>query len=347
MSGSWSNNATTSLTLPTGAVPPQQRITLDGSTDTILVYSATGALIASVAATAGNDGLGNSYPAGISSTGGVISQSVILLYNGTPALGNLVASMAATAGTDSFGNGYIAGVGAYDPVIDLTYTALQAGQILLGTINNHIPDTADAGLIAPSISGVTNSMGLESPTNVAELQPALLQLISGNGSAGTGQPGVPRAQLSDTTGVQPMDIDISGTVIKTSLSSFLETWNTPGAAANWSIGTLQFRLDPLDNLVVVGSLSYTGAAVATAGSSVATTAAAAKFRPAHQWKVPLVHYTSTSVQKNVAASLLVNTDGTYTVQWGDGVAGTTHDVNGLATGDIFWADATVPLGHIS
>lgn len=110
MSGSWSNTLTTSLTLPTGAVPPDQRIVLNGATDTILVYSATGALIASVAATAGTDGLGNAYPAGISSTGGIVSQSIILIYNGTPGAGNLTGSWASSAGSDSFGNAYQAGL---------------------------------------------------------------------------------------------------------------------------------------------------------------------------------------------------------------------------------------------
>src|SRR6478609_7675231 len=103
MSNEWSNDATTSLTLPTGATNPDQRIVLDGATDTILVYDNSGALIASVAANAGTDGFGNNYPAGISATSGVISQSIFLLYNGTPTLGNLVMSLTANPGSDSFG----------------------------------------------------------------------------------------------------------------------------------------------------------------------------------------------------------------------------------------------------
>lgn len=113
MSNEWSNDATTSLTLPTGATNPDQRIVLDGTSDTILVYDNTGALIASVAANAGTDGFGNSYPAGISAAGGVISQSIILLYNGTPALNNLVISLTSEPGSDSFGNIYQAGFTVY------------------------------------------------------------------------------------------------------------------------------------------------------------------------------------------------------------------------------------------
>lgn len=109
-SGSWSNDSTTSLTLPTGATNPNQRIVLDGTTDTILVYNASGALIASVASTAGTDGFGNSYPAGISASSGVTSNSSFFLYDGTPTLGNLIASITNAAGTDSFGNAYFKGL---------------------------------------------------------------------------------------------------------------------------------------------------------------------------------------------------------------------------------------------
>lgn len=132
-SSAWSNDLTTTLILPTGATPPDQRIVLDGASDTILVYNAAGALIASVAATAGNDGLGNNYPAGISATGGIVSQSIILLYNGTPALGNLVVSLANAAGSDTFGNNYAAGFNFYNGAAT-TYAQDLSGNITVGPI---------------------------------------------------------------------------------------------------------------------------------------------------------------------------------------------------------------------
>lgn len=133
MASAWSNDLTTSLTLPTGAVDPDQRIVLDGVSDTILVYNAVGALIASVAATAGTDGLGNSYPAGISATGGIVSQSVILLYNGTPTAGNLVVSLANASGSDTFGNNYAAGFNFYNGSAT-TYAQTLAGAVTIGPI---------------------------------------------------------------------------------------------------------------------------------------------------------------------------------------------------------------------
>lgn len=337
MSGSWSNNATTSLTLPTGAVPPQQRITLDGSSDTILIYSATGALIASIAATAGTDGLGNSYPAGISSTGGVISDSIILVYSGTPALGTLLASIASAASTDSFGNGYVAGIGTYDYNIDQVFTALQAGQVLFGSIVGHIPDTADAGLIAPSINGNTNTLGIESPTNVAMIQPALLQLFSGNGSATTGQPGVPHVKLSDTTSVQPGDAYLSGTMIQTDLSGTLLTWQTPSFNAGYSAGgAAQYRATGLDEVKWDLAVTQT-TGVGAAGGAVVIAAVPAQYRPKGNARmVPCAWESSGSVCKG-AAMFVFNTNGTVSLLW----------PAATANGDKFSCEVSIPLGNIS
>lgn len=162
MSNEWSNDATTSLTLPTGATDPDQRIVLDGTSDTILIYDNTGALIASIAANAGTDGFGNSYPAGISSTSGIISQSIILLYNGTPTLNNMVLSLTAGGGTDSFGNIYQAGFTIYDgtsgtPVrnIDIsgldTIGASTSSQFVIDPINGKIQFYDSTGLLTGQI----------------------------------------------------------------------------------------------------------------------------------------------------------------------------------------------------
>lgn len=69
MAGSWSNTAVNSLTIPTGATTGA-RIVIDGSSDAILLYNSTNNLIISLAATAGTDSLGNSYPAGLNVSGG-------------------------------------------------------------------------------------------------------------------------------------------------------------------------------------------------------------------------------------------------------------------------------------
>lgn len=73
--GSWSNDQQLILTLPGGAVTGA-RIVIDGTRDAIFVYDAAGALFASLAATAGTDGLGNAFLAGLT------------FYNGGHVIGN-------------------------------------------------------------------------------------------------------------------------------------------------------------------------------------------------------------------------------------------------------------------
>jgi hypothetical protein len=60
----WTNTQPDIITLPFGATSGA-RVVLDGTRDVILVYNSAGQLFASMAAASGNDGLGNSYPAGV------------------------------------------------------------------------------------------------------------------------------------------------------------------------------------------------------------------------------------------------------------------------------------------
>lgn len=107
----------------------------------IFGYSPTighGNLIFSLAAAAGTDPYGNTYPQGLSSTLGnisgttfsgtdyVINSSGEFFYSGTPAAGNLVSSITNSAGADSFGNNYLAGSSTYDNGSGIA-TSLAAG----------------------------------------------------------------------------------------------------------------------------------------------------------------------------------------------------------------------------
>ncbi len=78
-----------------------------------------GNLVFSLAAAAGTDPYGNTYPAGLSTTAGnstiegddyLLNSSGAFFYNGKPAAGNLIASIAAASGTDPFGNAYSSGL---------------------------------------------------------------------------------------------------------------------------------------------------------------------------------------------------------------------------------------------
>lgn len=190
MSGSsWSNQATTSLTLPTGAIAPEEGLYLNGASDTILVYSAAGALIASVAASAGSDGLGNSYPAGISATSGVISQSIILLYNGTPAAGNLIGALAAAAGTDSFGNTYAAGLSLGVSTMPqlLLQPMAQGAELLLPT--NNAGELHAGTIFSEAFTGVAGNTLLQLTGPSAAARADLYKMVfSGSTFDGTTAP---------------------------------------------------------------------------------------------------------------------------------------------------------------
>lgn len=275
-----------------------------------------------------------------------INSAGAFFYSGTPAAGNLIASIAPAAGTDSFGNHYIQGMGSYDHTLN-TFAQLLGSKFRSGQIVSGSADVTNSGLVS-ALNTLVGSLTLESgldPTFPTTDQGQIF-LVSGDPSQPPGGTG-PYMELADSVGNSQVDLRASGALYKITPDGVAYTWQTPTAATNWSIGSLQARLDGMDNVTYVGSLSYTGTSVTAAGAATVITAMAAAYRPKRQWKDACTHYTSTSVQKNVASSVLVNTDGTLTIQWGDGMASTTHDVNGLANGDLFWIETTVPLGNIA
>lgn len=270
--------------------------------------------------------------------------SGIFEYDGTPALGNLISSDAVTSGTDSFGNAYLAGFTTYNHT-NHVFVNLHNGQLSAGPFASsppYTPDTTDAMLVTYSPTGPNTLIQSHLQPASSLNDAAQIQLFPG--AAGLAPPQI---SFRDALSANFILAAIFGVHIYQLSTGVNESWHAAGAAANWTIGSLQYRNDGLDNLVAVGSLTYTGANVAAAGGSVATTASATAYHPVNQWKAPCAHYTSTSVQKNTAATAIFNTNGTISIQWGDGVAGSAHDVNGLATGDIFWIESRVPLGNIA
>jgi len=120
------------LTLPSGATTSQARLVFDGVRGAIFIYATGGALVGSIANTAGTDPYNNSYPAGFSTNNDAGAYSTwdgaeldfyyynsedlalnpagLFIYYPTKAEGNLVISLAAEAGTDSLGNAYPQGL---------------------------------------------------------------------------------------------------------------------------------------------------------------------------------------------------------------------------------------------
>lgn len=280
----------------------------------------------------------------------VINSTGAFFYSGVPAAGNLIASIVpGGAGTDSFGNHYVQGYGSYDNT-NSTFAQVIGADFKVGQVNAGVPDTTNAASLS-SLFGIPGvalwASGFAPPNgpNAAEIE-----LQAGQNSAVTGSGNCPTiVSTGSTAGSTASDVDWlhAGSIIRVEKTTGVqETWAQPGAAPNWTVGTLQYRRTVEDEVWWVGSVTYTGANVTNASAQTPTLAVGGSHSPKAQWKDDCSHLTSTSVQKNVAATVIFNTNGTLQIQWGDGMAGTTHDVNGLATGDIFWINSRVPLGNI-
>ena len=152
MADEWSNPAVTLVILQ------EQATGFSG----IFGYSPTpglGNLIFSVAAAAGTDPYGNTYPQGISGQGNIsiFGTAALLIYNGTPELGNLIGSWAAAPGTDAFGNTYTAGITASQG----TLTGVTVDQ---STITNSL--LTGATINGPTITNPTVAGGSITETTI-------------------------------------------------------------------------------------------------------------------------------------------------------------------------------------
>ncbi|HEY6019824.1 MAG TPA: hypothetical protein VIY48_07935 [Candidatus Paceibacterota bacterium] len=270
-----------------------------------------------------------------------------LYYSGTPAAGNLVASISGAAGTDPFGNGYLAGVSVYDPV-GFTFANMQGGEFQIGRmVTGNIPDTTQSTQMT-SYPGAFNITGPRDHDNGFDDR-IFYQMLAGETIVPTLNTTEPRIQFFDTTNNAGVSMVLSGAVIKSDIGGIAETWQAAGPmAANWNNVNFRYRLGHENDLLIEGLLAYSGAAVNAANAAtILTTPIPAKYRPASQVRIPMNHFTSTGVLKNVSANLTISTAGVMSVLWGDGVAGTAHDVNGLEVNDRFEIYTRVSLGTMA
>ena len=206
----------------------------------------------------------------------VINSSGAFFYSGTPAAGNLITSITRATGTDAFGNAYLAGVTTYDNANHL-YINLNSAIISQGTFAGGAFDSAQASQL---INGGGGELLIEGPTRTASgfndaVRLALVAGVSG-GLSGTTSPFV---QLLDGLGTSPVDLLLSGNVIKTDNSGAPENWHVVGTTGqlfqtNWTTtttfngsgnygGTLRFRKDGEDNLIFDGIWAAGGSAPGT------------------------------------------------------------------------------------
>lgn len=116
-------------------------------------------------------------------------------------------------------------------------------------------------------------------------------------------------------------------------------WSTPGYATNWAggdsagaFGALQYRLDGLGRVELVGTVRMTLAAGIAAGTISFSTALPAAFRPARRWRVVADHTSSTSAFKASALFGILTTGVLEIVT-----------ASAIAQNDIFYLSAYFPL----
>jgi hypothetical protein len=300
MAGSWSNNGITSITIPTGATTGA-RIVIDGVTGDIQVYDVNGDLAAYIGPADGGAPIILSYEVGGFEWSG--------LWNGSCL------------------------VGMGDPVTDGTVLG-KAGGLIEG---------GDGGLF------LANTVTTAIPVNAA----AYLQ----GGTATSGAPGTSglpmitlAAGLPNNT-IGPCDVLATSAVIRSDPSNLRDpaTWQVVGSGgtaaafnANWatstSMGTLtpvqalQYRLDPLDNVVIDGCWV---AGSTTPGAAVFTLPAGMRPKTAH----------SITITKNTAGT--VTTTKGYISPAGN--LNLNSQLGSSATaGATYMVDPTsIPLGNIA
>lgn len=247
-----------------------RQVIVDGSAsgDGVFVYNGTpasGNLIVSIAAEAGTDPYGNTYPQGLFVSAGIIeggtfvgndfiiNSSGVFFYNGTPAAGNLVLSIAAAAGTDQFGNAYLADLEILGP-------------------NGSFINLADNGTVAAlifnpqSVTHQTDNPQIISAAVNAGAVNELDSLIMGSGKNGGSDAALQLfAESADSTIAATAVIEFGGSVsCFISLASGIvacqpgttdtpETWHNMSLSSGWTLNTggfAQYKLMP-DNTVAI------------------------------------------------------------------------------------------------
>lgn len=204
----------------------------------------------------------------------------LFVYSPTIGADNLVASIAAQAGTDPYGNPYLQGVAVYTGEgadgnifmqMDPSIGAWVSGQMKSGAWDQNNAGSIQVLDADPGIGLQVASMTFQTPVNTAFLDGIAAIWSSGAGGKTTGDAAAPHMTVTDRLGTSPVDTYQSGSLIKTTNNGTAYTWQTPTPlGTGWALGPnsgtvlpLQYRLDPLDNLVFAGAVHTTSTTPAT------------------------------------------------------------------------------------
>jgi len=222
------------------------------------------------------------------------------------------------------------------------FVAMLDGQLLDGAVTAGVADTANAGQFYSLLTGSPNFGArtfVKSPMggNAAIANRVVLNLASGAASTGLFNPQI---ILGDEAGTANADFNLSGTVIKTTVTGSKYQWQTPVLGANWALGSstgvtfddFQYRLDAEDNVVMSGVFN---AVTATPAATVFQFPVG--YRPTNSVRVIVA--TSNNVGAAIAgqsAMVIANT----------GLVNVSNNP-AIIAGQSYYVDAFFPLHNIA
>jgi hypothetical protein len=239
------------VTYPPGATKTQARLVIDGVSGAIFLYAnggPLGALVLSIARSAGTDPYGNAYPQGFSAGAGSsfsgtdfnINSAGAFFYNGTPTANNLLLTITSAQVNDQFGNTALQGLTLYYKS-GATFWAIQLNRnsILFSSASqqNTWVASANYGLNQSATnnfavfppSGASNAVldgsGTLTLTNSAGVPTVF------NGNANGNPSGISGGGLTGTMPLTQVDTGVV-TVTQATLNPLSKAWPVPEDDAN-------------------------------------------------------------------------------------------------------------------
>jgi len=290
----------------------------------------------------------------------IINAAGAFFYDGPPANGNLIVSIAGASGTDAFGNNYPIGFGIENSGFLTVENSSGVVGVQIGGQFAQIIGYSQSGITEDTFirDGILHFGDASNQTRAASIfstaggTALLIQSRTTNTLTTYSQiymqPGLP--SVTGATDVPHIDIGappnsavdlrVSGSVVKTDNSGVPEVWGTPAYNANWlasttfngstAWGSLQFRKDSFNNVVVIGSFK---AGAVLPGSTVFQFPVG--YRPQKQW--PL------TIQRNNGGTLTFANVGISTAGNFNLLAATG---NGMAINNEYLVSGSFPLGDL-
>lgn len=214
--------------------------------------------------------------------------------------------------------------------------AMSQGELVIGDPSSNFVDAATITGLLSSGGSIAISSGIGDLNHIDAVN---LILYAGKDSQTTGSSTAPHIELFDGNSDSPVDQWITGSIIKQAVGGSNYTWQTPSYNPNWLSSTtfngntyhaLQFRLDALNNLHIIGT--FKADAVAPANPVFVLPPL---YRPAAAQPLWAQRNNAGTI---TSGHLFVGSSGNVNVISGSGL--------GIAAGNEYICSGVIPLNNI-